>query len=334
MKKKRRRTSPKPPVNRCHKDRLFRFAFQDRRDLLELYNAVNGTSYADPDLLEITTLEDALFLGMKNDISFIIGADMNLYEHQGSRCGNMPLRGLIYFSTLYQNHVKRYGYNLYGSRRIELPFPNYIVFYNGSADEPDETVLSLSDAFQKNGREIPPAVECRVRVLNINRGHSRELMERCQRLREYAEFIGFINDYLREGLTVRDAIRKAMDACQDQGILSDLLGRCRTEVLDMLLAEYNEKETMDYIRREEREIGREEGHKEGRKEGEQIGISKGRRMGKASVILDFLEETGPVPESLRVQILSEQSEDRLRAWCRLASHVQSAQEFLEKYQEA
>ena len=317
MKKKKRRNSQKQPLNRNRRDRLFRLAFQDRKDLLELYNAVNQTSYKDPDQLEITTLADAVFLGVKNDLSFIIGASMNLYEHQSTRCGNMPLRGLIYFSALYQNYVKRHGYNLYGSSTIQLPFPNYLIFYNGEAGEPDESEMFLSEAFQKPDKDVPPAVECRVKMLNINRGHNSELMKGCRRLREYAEFIGRIQDNIRDGQTVRDAVNEAMDTCQRLGILSDLLGRCRTEVLNMLLAEYNEKETMEYIRKEQRQIGREEG----------------KLLGKSALVLALLEDIGRIPDGLRRHIQEEHDEKRLKEWCRLATHVKSVEEFQEKYQD-
>lgn len=264
MKKRKKRSHSRQyqngqPVNRKHKDRLFRFAFQDKRDLLELYNAINGTNYQDPEDLKVTTLEDAVFLGVKNDLSFIVGTVLNLYEHQSSKCQNMPLRGLIYFSTLYQTFVKEQGYDLYGSRKIELPFPSYVVFYNGNTEEPDETELLLSEAFQEPDRESIPSVECRVKVLNINQGHNRELMERCQRLREYAEFIGYIKKNLKDGMEIQEAVGRAMDTCEEQGILADLLARCRTEVFAMLLAEYDEKKTMEYIRREEREEGERRG---------------------------------------------------------------------------
>lgn len=192
-----------------------------------------------------------------------MGNVLNLYEHQSTICRNMPLRGLIYFATLYQTCVKENGYDMYGSQRIELPFPNYVVFYNGNEKEPDETEMFLSEAFQKPDRESIPSVECRVRILNINRGHNRELMDRCRRLREYAEFIGCIKENLKAGMKIQEAVSAAMNLCEREGILSDLLVRCRTEVLAMLLAEYNEKKTMEYIRREEREIGREEGLAEG-----------------------------------------------------------------------
>lgn len=255
--KKRRGVPKNQPANRKYKDRLFRFAFQDKKDLLELYNAVNGTDYEDPDELTITTLEDVVFLGMKNDLSFIIGSTLNLYEHQSTWNANMPLRGLLYFASLYQIYVKEQEYDLYGGRKIMLPYPQYLVFYNGDREEADQKELLLSDSFlqpEKSADETFPGIECRMRMVNINQGHNRELMEKCRRLWEYSEFIGQVKANLRLGLDISKAINKAMDECQSRGILADILNRCRTEVYDMLLTEYDEQKTKDYIRREEREI--------------------------------------------------------------------------------
>lgn len=257
MKKNKRHDSrKKQPVNRNHKDRLFRFVFQDKKDLLELYNAVNGTDYQNPDELIITTLEDAIYLGMKNDLSFIIGATLNLYEHQSTWNANMPLRGLLYFANLYQEFVDQNDYDLYGSSRIELPIPQYLVFYNGNREEPDRVELALSDSFQKILRSVP-CIECKAQVLNINRGHNQELMEKCRRLWEYAEFIGEVKVNLETGMNACEAINTAIHDCQCRGILADILSRCKTEVMSMLLTEYDEKKTMDYIRKE----GMQEGQK-------------------------------------------------------------------------
>ena len=59
-------------ANRAYKDRLFIKIFERREDLLSLYNAVNGSDYQNPDELEITTLDNAIYMRMKNDISFLI----------------------------------------------------------------------------------------------------------------------------------------------------------------------------------------------------------------------------------------------------------------------
>lgn len=133
-----------PAANREYKDRLFRFVFRKKEDQLSLYNAVNGTHYTDPDALEINTLDNVLYLGMKNDISFLISGTMNLYEHQSTYNPNMPIRGLMYFSKLYEKYIAENNIDIYTNTRKELSFPQYLVFYNGTADEPERMEMKLS----------------------------------------------------------------------------------------------------------------------------------------------------------------------------------------------
>ena len=76
-------------ANRTYKDRLFIRIFEHKEDLLSLYNAVNGSDYQNPDELEITTLDNAIYMRMKNDISFLIDGYMSLYEHQSTFNPNM-----------------------------------------------------------------------------------------------------------------------------------------------------------------------------------------------------------------------------------------------------
>ena len=88
-------------VNRTFKSTLFIMLFEDRKNLLELYNAITGKHYADPELLEINTLENAIYMSMKNDVSFLIDGRLSLYEHQSTKNPNLPLRFLLYISHLY-----------------------------------------------------------------------------------------------------------------------------------------------------------------------------------------------------------------------------------------
>ncbi len=254
-------------ANRKYKDELFRFIFHDKKDLLSLYNAVNGTDYQDPEDLEINTLENVIYLKMKNDLSFLVGASMNLYEHQSTWNPNMPLRGLLYFAELYERYINSKGYRLSGNTRIPLPFPNYIVFYNGLEREAERMELRLSEAFESGREGYEPALECRALVLNINSGHNRELMEKCQRLQEYAEFIGEIRKNLQRGMVLEKALGQAIDHCLAHGILTDILRRSQAEVRRMLLEEYDEKAEREYLRKE----AIEEGWKGGLEQGIELG---------------------------------------------------------------
>ena len=191
-------------LNRKYKDTLFRKVFNNKKDLLSLYNALNNTEHMDESLITINTIEDAIYIGYKNDISFIINSELNLYEHQSSVNPNMPVRGLIYFAELYKGYIDQNNLLIYNERLVKLPFPRYVVFYNGTEDEPEEQELRLSDSFVQvpegeaqrtdivEAEANKPSVEVTVQLLNINYGCNQELLEKCQKLMEYSRFIALV----------------------------------------------------------------------------------------------------------------------------------------------
>ena len=240
--------------NRKHKDGLFTMAFKKKSDLLDLYNAVNGTDYQNIDDLEVNTLENVLYMTMKNDVSFMIGCTMNLYEHQSSYNPNMPLRGLLYFSKLLKKYADQRKLNLYSSILQKIPTPKYVVFYNGTRLEPDRQILRLSDAFESG----EGCLECEALMLNINYGHNRRLMEKCTRLEEYSHFVDIVRKYAAiEGATLEAAITVAMEDCIRDGILEDVLKEQRAEVFEMILETFDkelyERDLRTNIRAEVRE---------------------------------------------------------------------------------
>ena len=117
-------------VNRKYKDRLFRLRFgseEYKADILSLYNALNGTSYGNPDDITITTIDDVIYIKMKNDVSLIIDGNLPLWEQQSSINPNMPIRGLMYFGNLYDQYIKVSKLNIYGKKLQRIPTPQYIV---------------------------------------------------------------------------------------------------------------------------------------------------------------------------------------------------------------
>ena len=230
-----------PQGNREHKDRLFLKVFEDREALLSLYNAVNGSDYENPEELEITTLDNVLYMRMKNDLSFLIDGSLNFYEHQSTFNPNMPLRGCFYMAKVYQEYVERRQLDIYSSTRLTLPTPRFIVFYNGTdrMKHTPELTLKLSDSFEK--KEEEPALECKARVININYGFNTEIMEKCPKLYEYSFLISKIREETSQGKKLEAAIGAAIDICVEEGILTDLLTSYRMEVIGMLLTEYDEE---------------------------------------------------------------------------------------------
>ena len=260
-------------LNTKYKDRLFRLIFHEKKELLELYNAVNESHYTNPDDLEIRTIEDVVYMGMRNDLSFIIGDEMNLYEHQSTFSPNLPLRGLFYFSSVYKAYIEPVKHKLYSDSKLQIPFPQYIIFYNGIEEKLERQELKLSTLFVGNGKGKNPALECTALVLNVNYGKNKELMERCRTLKEYAQFVAIIRRNLAEGINHQEAVEWAVDECIRKDILANVLRR--SEIVDNILTEWDENEYRDFLKKESLEDGIKIGEARGEKRGEKRGIVGG-----------------------------------------------------------
>jgi predicted transposase/invertase (TIGR01784 family) len=226
------------PANKKYKDTVFTSLFNDKKLLLELYNALEGTSYSNPNLVEINTLSGVLFTNLRNDISFIIdGKIVVLAEHQSTINENMPLRMLQYYAKSYKNTATKK--DIYRRRLIKIPRPEFVVFYNGKEKFQEQKILKLSDAFIQTGNKGKrhPNLELEVRVVNINKGHNASILRKSKTLSGYSDFIDKIREFESKGCEIEDAMRKAISYCIDKGILRDYLRKhSAMEVIDMLRA--------------------------------------------------------------------------------------------------
>ena len=238
-------------VNRKYKDTVFRMLFSDKERLLELYNAVSGKNYNNADELEIVTLENAVYMGMKNDLAFLLNMNIYLYEHQSTVNPNMPLRDLFYITSEFSELVELKS--LYSSALIKLPTPNFVVFYNGDIEIGDVSEYRLSDSYMTRVEE--PALELRVTVLNVNYGKNVKLMEQCESLKEYAQYVALVRKYKQETGSLDDGVKLAIEHCINEGILEDFLRKNRSEVIMTSIFEYNKEEEERKLRSAEREAG-------------------------------------------------------------------------------
>ncbi|MGN1151754.1 MAG: hypothetical protein ACI4SN_06290, partial [Lachnospiraceae bacterium] len=182
----------------------------------------------------------------------------------------------------------------------------------------------LSDAFENKERQAD--VELTVRMLNINHGHNKALMEKCRTLSEYAQFVAVSREYAAEGRPMQEALEEAVEYCIDHGILSEFLKRYRSEVLGMLLEEFDVEKYERTIKKE----GYEEGHASGLREGRAEGHASGLREGRASDVLTILEQKGIVPADIRERILSQKDEAVLKEWLLAAASAEDIETFREK----
>lgn len=249
-------TELKETINRTYKARLFEMIFSQKKELLELYNAVNGTNYDNPEKLEINTLKNAIYMSMHNDVSFIIDSRLMLYEHQSTYSPNLPVRFLMYVADLYSELIK--DTNLYGTKIIRIPTPRFLVFFNGIEEQPDEKILKLSASYTVD--EECPSLELTARMLNINRGHNQQLMSACKTLRDYAEYTARVREYA-EKMSTEDAVERAITECIKEGILAEFLRKYRAEAKKVSIYEYDEEKHMRQEREDARADERERGIK-------------------------------------------------------------------------
>ena len=132
-------------------------------------------------------------------------------------------------------------------------------------------------------------------VLNVNEGHNQELMEHCQTLKEYAQYVAKVRKYTSLGeLSLEDAVECAVEECIKEGILAEFLIQNRAEVISMSIFEYNKDEEEKKLRKAEFEAGREAGIEEGRiagiEEGRIAGIEEGRMAGLEEGRMELLKQ--------------------------------------------
>ena len=237
-------------VNDKHKDRVFKYLFGNpaNRDwTLALYNAVNGSNYNNPEDIEYNTIEDAVYLGIRNDVSFIIVDELHLWEHQSTYNPNMPMRFLLYAAKLYEKYIAGSDYYPYSSVLQPAPRPKCVCFYNGTGNQPERKILRLSEAFGGEGD-----IEVIVTMLNINYGKNRELMAACEPLSEYAWLVEAIR---ANQLTMRNleaAIDAAIDEMPDEFVIKRFLLQNRAEVRGMFLTEYDQEKVLSQAVNEDR----------------------------------------------------------------------------------
>ena len=243
------------PVLRNYKDTIFRKLFNDKKNLLSLYNLMSGKQYTDSNMLEIVTLDNAIYMNMKNDLAFLINCSICMYEHQSSLSPNMALRYLFYVAREYEKLTNQK--TIYSSKRVTLPAPHFVVFYNGKdGGEWSTRTTRLSEVFKPE--EDEPNLELIVKEININLGVNDGILRQCKPLFEYMQYTDKVRTYVAYMDTAL-AVEKAVDESLHEGILEDFLLQNKSEAIQMSIFEFDEEREMQLIRDDERAIGFEKG---------------------------------------------------------------------------
>ena len=267
----------KSNVNREYKDRLFKFLFGSplrKAWALQLYNAMNGSHYTDENALAFTTIEDVVYMGMKNDVSFLLDSTMCFLEQQSTYNRNMSARFFAYCGMIYAKLMKESpDFDPFALDLQRLPDPMFVCLCNAPDWREERKTLRLSDAFGKKSRK---RLELLVDVVNINFGRNKELLEACPPLKDYSFFVSRVRYYLKRGMTLEQAVDAAIEDMSNDAVIKPALLANQAEVKRMCLLEYDEEKTL----RGRYEKGKSVGLKKGRKEGIVIGEARGREEGR------------------------------------------------------
>ena len=250
--------------NRKHKDTVFSDLFytdeSSKKNLLQLYNALYDEDLIEEDLIHLIRLENTLFMNFRNDVAFSVGIRrIILSEQQSTINENMPLRSLLYIARELESYLPTEV--RYRKKIVKIPTPAFYVFYNGEEEYPVEKIIRLSDAYEILAQEY--MLDLSVKVININWNKHHEILSKCDVLAQYSQFIERVRICKDSGHPLEDAVNR----CIQEGVLAEYLKRRGSEVINMLIAEYDYDTDIRVQREESKEEGREEGRKEGRKEG-------------------------------------------------------------------
>ena len=261
-------------ANRKYKDSVFVDLFSEdekaKENFLSLYNALHGTNLQLSCPVENIRLDNVMYMNIINDVSCLVDNKIIvLAEHQSTINENMPLRFLEYIARLYEK--LQAPTDRYLRKLSKIPTPEFYVFYNGKEDYSETTVLKLSDAFITKPEQVP--LELEVKVYNINKNKSAELLSRCKTLDEYSLFIEEVRKQTQ--LDPENGFTNAVKICIEKGILKEYLQRKSREVINMLVAEYDYDTDIAVQRQESLMIGIQQGIAQGIQQGIQQGFSDG-----------------------------------------------------------
>ena len=272
-----------------YKDNVFCMLYRDKKNLLELYNALNDSNYTNVDDLEVTTLKDGSYMKYKNDASFVLNMSLYMFEQQSSKNENMPLRFLHYLSDVYR---EMFGNELlHRKTMMKIPVPYFVTFYNGK-EKWDRDKLTLAEMFEKHVDN--PQIDLQVKVIDIN--GDAEILKKCKSLRDYMTFVEKVRKKTdNEKINVREAVIQAIDECIEENILVDFFKEHREEIVEVSIYDYEEEKVRKTLADEAREEGLAEGIKEGIEKGIEKGIEEGEILTKINQIMKKVRKSKSLP---------------------------------------
>ena len=220
---------------------LFGKCDKAKENFLSLYNAIHDTNLKIEEVtIEPITLKNVVYTGVNNDVSMKINDTIIVLAEQQSTINyNMPLRCLEYVTAQYSKMFKKE--RKYAMKRIDLPRPEFYVFYNGKEHYPKESEMKLSDSFKSFENMADDVnLELKAKVYNINFKENLPILQKCLALLAYSKFTEYV--ILGESKGIEDSIGYALDRCISENLLADYFEELKREDRGMIFGSYSFKD--------------------------------------------------------------------------------------------
>ena len=152
-------------------------------------------------------------------------------------------------------------YDLFGRKRIPIPTPKFVVFYNGLEKRPAKETMHLSDAYEHKEEQYDLDLTCI--VYNINPGYNKDIQDGSRVISGYTSFVEKVRTYEKEEVALKDAVERAIDECIQENILAEFFQKHRTEVVNMAALDFTFEQREKLIRRDSLEEGISQGITQG-----------------------------------------------------------------------
>ena len=249
--------SPKSDIKATSKDSVFRDLFGDRKYALQLYQAIHpeDTNVTESDISNVTIKN--IFTNQEyNDLGMTVREKLLLMlEAQTNWSVNIIIRIFLYLAHTWNEYIEATSQNRYGSKKLSLPKPEFYVIYSGNRKSGPEWIR-LSDEFFEGSSQY---LDVNVKVLY---GDGKDDI-----ITQYVNFTKVYNEQVRLHGKTRNAVLETIRICKDKNVLKQYLLEREKEVIDIMMALFDQQKAVEQFGYEMKEEGRAEGHREGRAEG-------------------------------------------------------------------
>ena len=222
-------------VKRTAKNSVFLDLFQDKKNLLKLYQTLHPEDInATENSLDIITIDNVLTDNLYNDLGIMAGNNrlLLLLEAQSTWTVNILIRILLYLAQSYHEYFERTSQSLYKSKKVKMPKPELYVIYTGNKGrKPD--AISLSKEFF-DGADID--VEIKAKVIYES--------DKDNIINEYIVFCKIFNEQIKDHGMTKQAVTETIRICKDRNILKHYLSSKEVEVVTIMMSLFDDEQIM------------------------------------------------------------------------------------------